>query len=242
VNELRPFDAYNVPVRIADPGAPGQFIDAFNLDTTSRGSRNVTKNVDGYEGTYKTLEVAANKRWSSRWSMTASYSYTWTHEFGSVYFGNRIGTAIPNYSLTSFGNHPDNPNEHTENEFTNWNVKIHGTVEPFWGLRFTPVFKSQSGAPYGRVVRATLNYNAAQPILVEPIGTRRQETVSVFDIRVEKQVRLATHARIGLFLDVFNLANANTAININWVTGPNFEYPITVLPPRIAKFGVKFDW
>jgi hypothetical protein len=106
----------------------------------------------------------------------------------------------------------------------------------------TPVWKIQSGAPYGRFIAANLNYNSAQPILVEPIGTRRQDTVSLVDFRVEKQLRFATRARVGLFFDLFNALNSNTAININWRAGAAFEKATTVIPPRIAKFGVKFDW
>ena len=48
-------------------------------------------------------------------------------------------------------------------------------------------------------------------MLVEPIGTRRQDTVSVVDFRAEKQVRFATKARVGVFADVFNAFNSNTA-------------------------------
>ena len=76
----------------------------------------------------------------------------------------------------------------------------------------------------------------------EPLGTRRQDTVTVFDIRAEKQLRFGDKARVGLFLDIYNLMNSNTAININWRAGAAFEKATTVLPPRIAKFGVKFNW
>ena len=92
------------------------------------------------------------------------------------------------------------------------------------------------------MVQAALNYNAAQQILVEPIGTRRQDNVTLFDFRVEKQFPIMQRAKIGLFFDLFNTFNSNTAVNINWVTGPRFEFPVTVVPPRIAKFGVKFDF
>ena len=37
----------------------------------------------------------------------------------------------------------------------------------------------QSGAPYGRTITGAFNYNAAQILLVEPIGTRRQDNVNV---------------------------------------------------------------
>ena len=51
--------------------------------------------MPGYEGTYKTFEISANKRYGNRWSMNASFSYTWTEEFGNIYFNNRFGTAVP---------------------------------------------------------------------------------------------------------------------------------------------------
>ena len=47
---------------------------------------------------------------------------------------------------------------------------------------------------------------------------------------------------MGVFADLFNVFNSNTAVNINWRSGASFEKATTVLGPRIAKFGVKFDW
>ena len=103
----------------------------------------------------------------------------------------------------------------------------------------------QSGAPYGRFFQTRtgeLNYGA-QIILAEPIGTRRQDNVTVIDFRVEKQLRFAAdRAKLGLFFDLFNAMNSNTAVNIDWRSGAGFEKATTVLGPRIAKFGVKFDW
>ncbi len=251
INELRPFEAFNVPVTIIDPGPDGNAatlsdngpnISAFNIDTTSRGTSNITTNIPGYEGTYKTLEFSASKRYSQRWSMNASFSYTWSEEYGNNYFNNRTGTAVPTGGFSFFGSFPTNPNEKTFNEFTNWNAKITGTVDVGWGLHVSPVLKTQSGAPYGRTIVANFNYNAQQILLVEPIGTRRQDAVTTLDFRVEKQLRFAQKARVGLFLDVFNALNSNTAVNIIWGSGASFEKASTVLGPRIAKFGVKFDW
>ncbi len=250
VNELRPLSAYNVPVTFTDPGT-GKPITLYNLDSTARGTRNVTQNVPGYSGTYKTFEVSANKRYSNRWSLVASLSYVWTDEFGSTYFGNRFGLAGSGNSL--FGNYPLNPNDNTHNVFTNWNSKLHGTFDAGWGVRLTPVVKAQSGAPYGRYLNTTLNYGA-QAYLVEPIGTRRQDNVVMLDFRAEKQFVLRKpNAKLGLFIDVFNVTNSNVATNINWLAGTvsaagvgsvssGFERATSVMPPRLAKFGVKFDW
>ncbi|HXG86770.1 MAG TPA: TonB-dependent receptor [Vicinamibacterales bacterium] len=251
LNVLRPMSEFNVPLTIIDPGPDGSAattadngasIPGFNLSNTGLGSRQVTQNVDGYKGTYKTFELSTNKRYTQRWSLNASFSYSWSEEFGNIYFNNRFGTAVPGGAFSFFGSYPTNPNEQTRNEFTMWNAKVSGTADAGWGLRVTPVLKMQSGAPYGRFFATALNYNSSQIILAEPIGTRRQETVSVVDVRLEKQLRFADKARVGLFVDVFNVMNANTAVNINWRSGANFEKATTVLGPRIAKFGAKFDW
>lgn len=257
VNADRPFSAYNVPVTIAEPGPDGSLattadntqITVFNIDRTNRAATTIVQNVDGYEGTYKTLEFSANKRYSNRWSALASFSYVWTKEFNNSYFNNRFSSAVSQQSL--FGPYGLNPNDRNLNDFTNWNAKLSGTVDAGWGVNVTPVLKMQSGAPYGRfanipactasVTANCLNYGS-QLVLIEPIGTRRQDTVTVFDIRAEKQVRFAQKARVGVFVDVFNIMNSNTSVNLAWVSGASFERATTVLNPRIAKFGVKFDW
>lgn len=255
----RPFSAFNVPVSIIDPGpdgvvgtAPdnGPNLQLFNLDNPAgRPITQLVTNLDDYEGTYRTLEFSSNKRFSNRWSMNASFSYTWTEEWNRTYFSNVFATAVNQFSL--FGAHATNPNEKTFHDFTSWNAKLFGTLDAGWGLRVTPVLKSQSGAPYGRLVNvagctATVTANCmnygAQAILAEPIGTRRQDRVTLFDWRVEKQIRFADRARAGLFFDMFNTMNSNTAINIIWTSGARFERATTVMPPRIVKFGVKFDW
>jgi Carboxypeptidase regulatory-like domain len=251
VNASRPLSAFNIPTTVADPGPDGVYgnsddgpgIAAFNLSDTATPANNTTRNIDGYEGTFKTLEFSANKRYSNRWSLNASFSYTWTEQYGNLYFNNRFGTTVQNFSL--FGSYPSNPNEKTLNEYTDWNAKFSGTMDAGWGLRVTPVVKIQSGAPYGRYFTTRtgeLNYGT-QIILAEPIGTRRQDTVGIVDFRVEKQLRFAAdRAKVGLFFDLFNAMNSNTPVNLNWRSGANFEKATTVLGPRIAKFGVKFDW
>jgi Carboxypeptidase regulatory-like domain len=260
VNTLRPLSAYNVPVTIIDPGPDGLVSTTadngtfafLNLDNTLRGSSQLSTNIDGYEGTYKTFEISANKRYTQRWSLNASISYTWTQEFGNNYYNNRFGTALPGTAFSFFGSYPTTPNEHTENDFTNWNVKFSGTVDAGWGIRVTPVLKTQGGAPYGRYFSvagcsATVTTNCSnygtQIVLAEPIGTRRQDNLVLFDWRVEKRLTFKpTPAKVGLFLDMFNTFNTNTPVNINWRSGASFEKATTVPGPRIVKFGVKFDW
>jgi hypothetical protein len=198
------------------------------------------------------------KRHTQRWSLSASFAYTWTKEYARTYYGNAFGTVGSGASLyggnSAGGAAPNSPNDRDLNDFTTWSFKVFGSYEAGWGVRLTPVLKSQSGQPYGRIVIVSdpraLSYGT-QPILVEPIGTRRQDTVTTLDLRAEKRFELRGRARAGLFLDVFNALNTNVATNTRWTTGtvkvagqviPTFGTPVSILPPRIAKLGVKLDW
>jgi len=256
MNVDRPASAFSQPTSVADPGPDGRagtsddgVISAFNLDDLARGTRNVTMNVPGFQGTYKTVEAALSRRFRGKWSLVASFAHTWTDEFARGYFNQIFGTLGSGASLQagSTGAFPNSPNDRNHNEFTSWNAKVHGSYEPGWGVRLTPVLRYQAGQAFGRILSARLNYGT-QAILVEPIGTRRQDDVVIIDLRAEKKLQLAGKARLGLFVDVFNATNSNVATNIRWTTGllangqPAFGTALNVLPPRIAKFGVKLDW
>jgi hypothetical protein len=45
-----------------------------------------------------------------------------------------------------------------------------------------------------------------------------------------------------VFLDVFNVLNANPEQNAIWSSGTSFLRPVTIVPPRIARAGLSFDW
>ena len=139
-----------------------------------------------------------------------------------------------------------NPNDlvNTDNgryNFGLWSAKVNGSIDAKWGLRLTPAIRMQSGQPYGRVFLATMNYGT-QRFLAEPFGTRQQDNIILVDTRVEKVFRVAKGKTISAFVDGYNLTNANPAVNINWASGSTFQTPSTIVPPRLWRFGAKFDW
>ena len=90
---------------------------------------------------------------------------------------------------------PISPNDDILSEFTLYNFKMHGTWEPAWGLRLTPIFRVQQGHPYGRVFNATaasgvggpgVNYGTQQ-LRAEPLTANRQDTIKQLDFRAQKQ-------------------------------------------------------
>jgi Carboxypeptidase regulatory-like domain len=265
-NANRPLDAYNVPVTVTDNGPDGvantgdeSQVAALNLNAAALAAPIVNRvfNPDGFEADYKSIEVALNKRFSRKWGAVGSFVHTWTDEYSNLYYSNTFGVTTPlTPSLfggnSAGGTFPFSPNDRTHNEFTGWTFKISGSYEPGWGLRFTPIFRAQAGQPYGRFIQATLNYGS-QPLLLEPIGTRRQDTISIFDIRAEKKIKITNRAAFTAVVDVYNVFNSNVETNIRWTTGtlrviesntviPTFGTPLNILPPRILRFSARFDW
>jgi hypothetical protein len=114
------------------------------------------------------------------------------------------------------------------------------TIDAGWGLRVTPTFRIQSGQPFGRFFVAQLNYGA-QRILTEPMNSERQPNIPLLDARVEREVPM--HGRkLSVFVDVFNVTNENTPVNVTWSSGASYLLPSVIVAPRIVRFGAKFDW
>jgi hypothetical protein len=107
-------------------------------------------------------------------------------------------------------------------------------------VRLTPSLRLQSGQPFGRIIVARLNYGT-QTILTEPISAERQDHVTVLDLRAEKVFRFGGKNLSG-FMDLYNITNTNTAVNITWTSGSSYLLPSVIVAPRIVRFGMKFDW
>jgi hypothetical protein len=173
---------------------------------------------------------------SNRWSLNASYAYRWNRDNATGYFGNtlrgRQDVANPNDAINT---------DNGQLVFGLWSAKINGTIDAPWGLRLTPAVRLQSGQPFARTFQVTLNYGA-QRFLAEPIGSRQQDNIILVDTRVEKVFKVAKGKTISAFVDGYNLTNTNAAQNINWGSAANFLQPTTIIPPRLFRFGTKFDW
>jgi hypothetical protein len=275
-NFQRPYSAYDVPITVRDPGPDGtantgddRTVSMLNLTPAVLALSAVNRifNPDGYEANYKNVEIGLNKRFGRKWGMVGSFLYTWTDEFTAQYLGGGLfanGSTATNASLFGgFGSSgfPLSPNDDMKSKFTTWGFKVHGTWEPAWGLRFTPIYRMQQGYPYGRVftVGPTSGVNGpgvnygTQNLRAEPLTSHRQDTVKQLDFRAEKKFKVTGHARLAVIFDVYNVFNANPELNIRHTTGrltigetgdniPTFNTPVTILPPRIARISARFDW
>jgi hypothetical protein len=78
-------------------------------------------------------------------------------------------------------------------------------------------------------------------LLMEPVGTRRLDHVTLVDVRIERSMRVKRR-RVSAFLDVFNCLNVNPEQNAIWSSGASFLRPLTIVSPRIARIGLNINW
>lgn len=247
VNLNRPYSAFTVPVSVPDPGPDGRVgtaddgaaLQAFDLDLAHRGLPivNQTQNVES-PADYHTFEITGTKRMSNRWSLLASYG--WTKSFDQ---SNSIqGNSIRANNLPATPNDKINADDLGRLEYTRATVKLSGTWNsPWWDITFSPLFRYQQGVPFGRTFSSSVLSVGSTRFLAEPMDTRRQDTISITDLRVEK-TQTWGQRNVSVFFDLYNMFNANPAQNLQWSSGTTWNRPLSVVPPRLARIGAKLNF
>ncbi len=239
INTNQPYDAFNIPVTIIDPGPDGirgnsddgAPIQAFNLAAQYVGlpTVNLVTNVPG-ESEFDTYELTMTKRMSNRWMMQASATYTKSRSYR---------TPSTTYPLNP--NSLINANSKGQDETTDYTFKLNGQFEVGKGFKLSPVYRFQAGDNFARTfVASGLNY-ANPTLLAEPLNARRARNFNIFDVRIDRSITLGK-GRLSPFMDLYNLNNSNAEQNYTVSSGSNFLRPINIIPPRIVRIGAKFDW
>jgi len=234
----RPFDGYTVPVTTVDPGPDGRIgtaddgaaYTAYNLAPAYVGAPavNLTTSLpDSLNSDYYTWEVTATRREVGRWSLLASFAETWNRETNL----GAGGSFTPNGLINTVDG---------RNRFSLWQLKVNATARLPYDVRLTPIFRHQSGTPFGRTFIASLNYGNAT-ILAEPVGAERTANINVVDLRAEKAF-VVNRARATGFFDVYNIFNTNAEQALSTSSGSSYLRPTAITPPRIARVGFKFQW
>jgi hypothetical protein len=242
----RPFELFTIPVDRRDPGPDGRegtaddgsVVSLHDLPPNVDGPAGpIIRNVDRSDSDFITWEVAAERQFSGRWALSASFAYTWNRDQANGYLNQPIRENA--YPLTPNDLiHTDGRGRHV---FGVWSAKAVATVQVPLQIHVTSLLRHQSGQPFGRTFQAQLPIYGTVRVLAEPIGTRRQDNVTIVDARIERPFR-RQWGRISGFLEVSNLFNANPEQNVNWSSGNSFLRPLNIISPCIARIGMRFDW
>jgi hypothetical protein len=188
-------------------------------------------------GFYKSVDITLNKRMTNKWSLLTSFTYTKTN---SLLYGEA-----------------QNPNQERYNDQNTsvWAFKLFGTYRAPWGVVVSPVLRHQGGAPLARLVQVTSLRSGTFNYVAENTGAYRQDNVTIFDTRLEKQFKVFKGRQLGLFFDAFNITNSAASQTQDNVTGrrttvvdgqtvdyQRFLRPTVIIGPRIYRFGFKLSF
>jgi hypothetical protein len=249
--DLARVNAYTIPFTFVDVGpdnvrgtADDQTLQLLDRPANAASNRVYTNpgrvGLPSFDGDYHTVEFAVNRRLKNRWMLLTSFEHTWAKDFRR---GNQASTG----NLAVVRNATEfrwRPNERRFGRMSStfWNYKLLGRYEFPWEIALAASYKLQSGYNYARFTNVTLPNAGSEEVQMEPISANRAPNVHILDFRAEKGFKLSRFGKVTAMVDVFNALNSDVATNFRITTGPRFNELISLLDPRIVRFGVRYDF
>ena len=107
--------------------------------------------------------------------------------------------------------------------------------------------RHQSGVNFARTINVPATAGntfglvyPATTIYAEPANSNREDNITVFDIRAEKQFSFGSRVRLRAMFDAFNLTNSHASETIGRTTGISYLKPTAILAPITARVGFRF--
>ena len=231
MNRAVPSESY-IPVTITNP-LSGDPLTIYNQSPALAGRQdNVLANSSKLDTTYNGVEVAANRRFSTRGSFMIGYHYG--GDLGRIAGGDLNDPNNDIYGDGAVGN--DEPHQ----------FKLSGNYQLPGDINFSGFFSARSGQPRQR----SLNVNrtlvpsltrASQTVQLEPNDEQRYDRVMLLDLRVGRSFSFG-HRRIEPFIDAYNLTNANTVLSEITSIGSTLGRVSSTINPRIVRLGAKLEF
>jgi len=248
-NVLRPRSAYNIPLTRRDAGPDdilnnaddGTPVTIYDYDAAFRGSafvNNQLKNTDR-DDHFNSLEFTVTKRSSGRWSAIASF---WAIKDHRWITGPSPFTIIP-----------DNPNADAfaMDDTWRWAGNLSGSYRLPYDIQLGAFLQSKIGVQGQRttIFRATdpdggtpLRQQSTVTMRMEPYGAHTGPAINVLDLRTSKRFSVPGAGRVEFDFDLFNLLNSSAPTAIQFQSGPTFLWATDVVPPRVARIGLKYEF
>ena len=233
----RPRTAYNIPITNRNPGYdgivntsddPGDTVTYWEYAAPLSGLANSSTRIIPADGkqTFKTIEIAGNRRLNNGWQMAVSYTATQADAFFA-------------------DEQADNPNTeiNTYNKTWETTTKLSGGYTLPWEIVTSATYERRSGTPQasnyqfsgGTTIR-TIALN------IEPVGTISLPPTNLWNMRFAKRVRLGSGQSIEGRFDFFNIFNANFVTSQSTRVGPSYLVPSAIILPRILQMGVTYEF
>ncbi len=212
-------------------GPDGLPTTVYNQDAATIGLANrIITNVDGLEDTYHGVEFTATRRMVDRWQMIAGFT---------------IGRDKGLYD-TGLNDDFNNPNANLYRQDgligmdSTYVAKLIGSYVFPHAVTFSTNFRYFTGQPVQKLITVRGLNQGTVSVRAEPVGATRLDDVALWDVRGSKVFQLKQGRQLEVMADVFNLLNQNAKTNINTNAGALFGSPLAILPPMVARLGVRF--
>jgi hypothetical protein len=243
INTLRPFSAWNVPITRRDPGPDGILgtaddggtVTLYDYSAAYKGAAFV--NAETVNATnadrYHSAEFTLTKRFSSRWTGQVSYFAVKNHRWLASVFASPDDQFFPVDDTWSWAGNV------TGSYRLPGDVTLSGFLQSRNGLlgQRTYIFR-QADPDHGPAIAQ----NGNTTLRLEPFGKEKLAAQNILNLRAGKDFAIGGGRRIAIDVDVFNVLNAATPTAANFQSGPTFGYVTGVIPARIARLGVRFQF
>jgi hypothetical protein len=189
-------------------------------------------NQDYYRD-FNGIEATARKRFSDRWLMNASFALNSSvnHYPGPQSYEDPTTIGFANNAQAASLN-------------ARWVGKLSGMYSLPFGINASATLNTRQGYPLIKTIQSPTRTGSLGRVNVPlvPYGEERFPNLTLIDVRLEKWFRFK-RTQVALSVDVFNLGNANTVQDQETrqnVSAANNVF--SILPPRVARFGVRFKF
>jgi hypothetical protein len=252
-NNLRPYEAYNIPVTNPDPGPdgrvgtgddPGTAVTYYEFSPDLAGRRYeqfMPVNDPNVDQSYKGVELAVTKRLADRWQLMGAYTATKMNipAYKELAMGSFVSGSFS--SAHQAANLTPNDEINRDVEAWEWNAKLMGSYLFPYDIQVSANYEHRSGDIFARQVRFTGGTTIPSIVLnVEPIGTRRTPNLNLVTFRAEKTFPMFNTHRLAVRVNVYNALNASTVTVLEPRSGSDFLRPRAILPPRIAEISASY--
>jgi len=225
----------------------GQQLPVMVLTNATADRRFLLTNPGHLSMHYDGVVLALDKRLSNRWQATVSYTYS--KAYGRQVTSNASASeaqfsTIARPAFLTFG---QDPNDLTNSEGRLPNDRPHvfrtnGSAHLWAGVLVAGSLQHFSGRPWAATTQVTLP-QGSQRIMLEPRGTRRLSSQTLFDLRVSKSIGLGKAGSLDVILDMLNLLNdaAEEAIQSDNLFATTFGRATQFMDPRRAMIGVRLN-
>jgi hypothetical protein len=188
--------------------------------------------------TFKSFELAVDKRYARGWQFSAAHTAT---KKDVPFF---IGTMITEIdALTEGARRNPNAEINSTDSTWEWNSRISGSYQFPYGIRFGANYQIRSGRPFARTHLFTGGRTIPSIVLnAEPFGARSLPNIHIVDLRAEKTFSIGAGRRLITRANLFNTLNASTVTSVNTRSGSNFLRPSAIIRPRIAELSASFSF